>query len=88
MALGADGDKTAYPYYVHEGTGLYGKLSRLIRPRRAKAMRWVGRTGLMFAKTTKGQRPQPYVGEAFQDLQSYIPQRLDMMVRRILYGDR
>lgn len=88
MSLGAEGDKTAYPYYVHEGTGLYGKLARLIRPRRAKAMRWVGRTGLIFAKTTKGQQPQPYIKEAFEDLLHYIPQRLDMMVARLIGSDR
>lgn len=86
MSLGAEGDKTAYPWYVHEGTGLFGKVGQLIRPRRAKAMRFFGRTGLVFAKTVRGQKPQPYVGEAFIDVNEYIKQRIGSMVRRIIEG--
>jgi hypothetical protein len=70
-----------YPLWVHEGTGLYGRLQRLIRPRRANAMVFIGRTGLVITKTTRGQRPQPYVREGFEDAKAYVEAHLDDMVR-------
>lgn len=74
----------AYPYYVHEGTGIYGIFHRPIRPVRSRFMRFVGRTGLVFARTVRGQRPQPYVAEAFADVIVFVEQRIDRMVHRIL----
>jgi hypothetical protein len=59
-----------YPLWVHEGTGLYGRLQRLITPRRASHMVFVGRTGLVFTKTTRGQRPQPYIAAHLDDMLS------------------
>lgn len=78
-------NQSLYPLYVHEGTGLYGALHRLIRPRRAKAMVWPGpgRTGLIHAKTTRGQRPQPYMAEAFEDVDAFIRGRIDLAVRQL-----
>lgn len=73
-----------YPLWVHEGTGLYGRLHRLITPRRARYMRFVGHTGLVFARTTKGQRPQPYMLEGFEDASRYIEAHLDAMVGRLI----
>lgn len=76
----------AYPYYVHEGTGVYGIFHRAIKPVRAHFMRFIGRTGLIYARTVRGQKPQPYVEEAYADVVVFIEQRIDRMVHRIL-GD-
>lgn len=73
-----------YPVYVHEGTGLYGRLNRLITPRRARAMVFVGRTGLVVRRTIRGQRPQPFMREAYMDARAYIEAHLDDMVRGFL----
>jgi hypothetical protein len=73
-----------YPLYVHEGTGLYGRLHRLIRPKRARAMVFVGRTGLVVRRTIKGQRPQPYMEHGYQDARAYIDAHLDDMVDRLV----
>jgi hypothetical protein len=73
-----------YPLYVHEGTGLFGAYHRLIRPRRAKLMMFPGRTGLIRAKTTQGQRPQPYLAEAFEDVTAYIRGRIDSTIDEII----
>ena len=79
--------QSLYPLFVHEGTGLFGAHHRLIRPRRAKAMRFVGRTGLVYAKTVKGQRPQPYMAEAFEDVNAFVRARLEATVDEI-FGRR
>lgn len=73
-----------YPFMVHEGTGLFGALKRMITPRTAPAMVFPGRTGLVVARRLKGQEPQPFVAEAFVDVNVYLPQRLDKMVNDIL----
>jgi hypothetical protein len=84
LRLGPDGNEDAYPYYVHEGTGLYGEYNRMIKPTRAKAMTWFDKFGYMRRTRTRGQRPNPYMERAFEELaHSYIPQRIDLMVRRI-----
>jgi hypothetical protein len=75
-----------YPFFVHEGTGLYGALKKLIEPKTAPAMVFPGKTGLVIARRIKGQESQPFVGEAFEDVNVYLPQRLDQMARRIVDG--
>lgn len=76
-----------YPFFVHEGTGVFGKFHRRITPVRARAMRFIGRSGLVYALSVAGQRPNPYIGRAYEEIQAYIPQRLDEMVHRILDRD-
>lgn len=63
--------------WVHEGTGLYGPKHRLIRPRTAPFMvfNWVGVQWRL--RTVKGQKPQPYLREAFEEISAtYVPVRL------------
>lgn len=84
LTLGPEGNEELYPLFVHEGTGLFGASHRLIRPVRAPVMRWFDRFGSMSRKTTRGQRANPYIERAFEQLvHEYIPQRLDLMVQRI-----
>lgn len=73
-----------YPLWVHEGTGLYGRLHRLITPRRASHMVFVGRTGLVVTRTVRGQRPQPYMAEAYADARAYIDAHLGDMLGRLV----
>lgn len=73
-----------YPLFVHEGTGLFGHLNRLITPRRGEYMVFLGRTGLIRTQSTRGQRPQPYMTEAFEDARAYIEAHLDDMVERLI----
>jgi hypothetical protein len=75
-----------YPYDVHEGTGLYGHLKKRIRSPTGKVMRIPGPTGIAYATSTQGQKAQPFVAEAVPDVEGYLEQRFDPMVRRIL-GD-
>lgn len=78
------GGSQNYPVFVHEGTGLYGHLQRLITPRRARYMTFVGHTGLVTRRTIKGQRPQPYMREAFEEASVYINAHLDDMLSGLI----
>jgi hypothetical protein len=83
-----------YPIYVHEGTGLYGRLHRIITPRRAPAMvfpaggkPWpveIGRTGRVVKRTIRGQRPQPYMNRAYDEAKAYVEVHLDEIFRRLV----
>lgn len=83
-----------YPLYVHEGTGLYGRLGRVITPRRAKAMvfpgggkPWptmFGTTGKVVKHTIRGQRPQPYMRLAYDEAREYVDQHLNELLDRLV----
>jgi hypothetical protein len=72
-----------YPLWVHEGTGLYGHFHRAITPRRRKFMVFVGRTGLVFARSVRGQKPQPYMRHGYEEARAYIDTHLGEMVDRL-----
>lgn len=82
--VGRQGGSPLYPLYVHEGTGIYGRLHRVIKSRRAKFMVFWGRTGLVFARSVRGQRPQPYMTRAYEVAAAYVEAHLDEMVDRIV----
>lgn len=50
--------------WVHNGTGLYGPRKKLITPVKAKALRWRGPAGPVFARSVKGMKPNPFLEEA------------------------
>lgn len=57
-----------YALFVEFGTGLYGPRHQRIRPKRAKAMRWLGPGGdYIFARSTAGMQPRPYLIPALEN---------------------
>ena len=74
------GTDLEYGLYVHEGTGIYGPRGDVIRPVRAKALRWeakrnVGRPGrprfqrnVVYAKYVRGVKPRPFLRDALRVL--------------------
>lgn len=60
------GSNVHYARYVHDGTGLYGPKRRLIRPTRAKALRWRGAGGYIYARYTRGMRPNHFLTTALE----------------------
>jgi len=60
------GTSVKYAWYVHQGTGIYGPHHTLIRPRSKKALRWVGKGkgGYVFARYTRGMRPNAFLAKA------------------------
>jgi hypothetical protein len=83
-----------YPVYVHEGTGLYGRHERLIRPKKARAMAFpakggwwpveFGRTGAVVTRTVSGQRPQPFMTSAYDIAKAYVETHLDDIFQRLV----
>ena len=70
--------------WVHEGTGVYGPRNSPIRPRTAKFMqfRYLGKNWRV--RTVKGQRPQPYLTNAYLLIdRTYIPARLQLLDAQI-----
>jgi hypothetical protein len=62
------GTNVRYARWVHDGTGLYGPRRRLIRPKRAKVLRFSGRrygkTGYIYARHVKGMKPNAFLEDA------------------------
>lgn len=65
-----------YAAYVHEGTGIYGPTGRPIRPVRARVLSWQPRGGgRVFAREVRGQRPQPFLGDALAEVSPWLVDR-------------
>lgn len=58
------GTNLYYAIYVHNGTGIYGPKGTVIRPLTAKALRWRGKGGYVFATYVKGMKPNPFLKDA------------------------
>lgn len=55
--------KASYAKFVHGGTGIYGPKKRKITPKKARALK----TPYGFRKSIKGQKPNPYLKNAFNE---------------------
>lgn len=60
------GTNTNYAMFVHEGTGLYGPRHTVIRPRRAKFLRFKprGSNKWVYARSVKGMRRNRFLTNA------------------------
>lgn len=83
-----------YPMFVHQGTGLFGRIGRMIVAKRARKMvfpgggkPWpiaAGRTGTVATLSVRGQRPQPYMDRAYETARTYVEAHLDDMLRNMV----
>jgi hypothetical protein len=74
------GPTRRYAPYVHGGTGLYGPLRRRIRPKLKRALRWVLAGGqAVFARSTAGQKPNPFLDRAFSRLLAESEKLIDRL---------
>lgn len=60
------GSRLHYAMMVHEGTGIYGRSGRPIRPRRSKALIVSGGVGSGFAHSVKGQPGTKFLERALR----------------------
>lgn len=58
------GSHVHYARYVHDGTGLHGPKRSLIYPRRAKVLRWRRNGAYVYARYTRGMRPNTFLTSA------------------------
>lgn len=83
-----------YPIYVHEGTGLYGRLGRRITSKTATHMKFpgggkpwpteFGRTGAVVKASVRGQRANPYMSRAFDEAKVYVETHLGEIMDRLV----
>ena len=72
--------------WVEEGTGIFGPIGQMITPTNAKKLRFVARDGAtVFTKAVKGQRPQPFIDEAW-DEDEVVDDIADLVIQG-LFGD-
>lgn len=76
--------KSKYAYFVHFGTGLYGERKDLIRPKRAKVLAFKVGGKMVFVKSTKGQRPNPFVERTAKGVQPKINSIFDKTLKNII----
>ena len=83
-----DNDVAPYAPYVHRGTGIYGPYKKpfKVAPVTRKALHWVQGGQKFFSKghEVKGQRPQPFLYNAFKTLRTHIVKRLQMAIHKAI----
>lgn len=55
-----------YAPWIHEGTGIYGKFKRPIRPKTAKVLKFKVNGKWIAKREVKGVKPNPYLSRALQ----------------------
>lgn len=60
------GTGVKYARFVHDGTGLYGPRASLIYPKTKKALKWTGKKGVVYARYTRGMKPNPFLKNALK----------------------
>jgi hypothetical protein len=70
-----------YAKFVHGGTGLFGPLQRRIVPKFKRALRWVAGGRVIFARSTAGQRPNPFLDRSFKRLLAESEALIDRLWR-------
>ena len=67
-----------YALFVHEGTGLFGPKAQKITPVNARALKIMTPNGVIYRKSSKGQKPQPFLKDAFEmEAPKLIPRILE-----------
>jgi len=83
-----DNNVAPYAPYVHRGTGIYGPYKKpfKVAPVTRKALHWVQGGQKFFSKghEVKGQRPQPFLYNAFKTLRTHIVKRLQMAIHKAI----
>lgn len=76
-----------YAHYVHEGTGIYGPKKRPITPRSASVLAFSVGGQMVFAKSVKGQKANPFMKRAYDKVKPEVERdatrTLDSIVRSI-----
>ena len=78
-----------YAIFVNDGTGLYGPLHHLIRPRNGRFLSFVPRKGKYKGKRiavpwTRGQKPQKFVEKSMEQTERRVQ---EFMIRALMEAD-
>ena len=69
FAIGSD---VFYRWWVHDGTGIYGETGQPITPVTAKFLRFEWHGEVIYAKSVRGQKPNPYYDRAIESEKNSI----------------
>lgn len=79
--------KEDYPFYVEEGTGIYGELHSIIYPLVGPVMGPIPYRGRdIFVRSSKGQPGQHYGREAYEETVAWTPGRIEL-AKASLYAE-
>jgi hypothetical protein len=70
-----------YRDFVIGGTGLFGPRKQRIYPKKSQALRFVFGGRVVFARSVKGQQPNPFVSRAYRRLRKEESQIIDRQFR-------
>jgi hypothetical protein len=77
-------DRPRYAKWVHDGTGIYGPRKQRITPVKAKFMTFDAYGQSWRLSSVKGQRPNPFLLRAYEDVNIYyVPARIQYLRRQI-----
>lgn len=76
--------KARYAQFVNNGTGLFGETRRYIRPVTAKALKFKGKSGIIFTRRVKGQKPNPFVERTVKGTKSEVNNIFDKALEEII----
>lgn len=73
-----------YGIFVHEGTGIEGPLHHEIFTHHGNVMHWRHDGREIFARSSRGQRPHPFVREAILLVEgTYVPARIAVLAEEV-----
>ena len=81
--VGPDLMVTPYAKWVHSGTGIYAGRGR-IHPRKAKVLAFKIGGKMVFAKSVKGQRPNPFVERTASKMTPVVQRIFNKTLTRIV----
>ena len=70
-----------YAVFVHDGTGIYGERGVPITPRHAEFMRFEYNGRIIFAKSVKGQEPNPFYDRAKETTEEKMESIVDKVLQ-------
>lgn len=73
-----------YGTYVEFGTGLFGPLHRRITPKSGKVLAWMGPEGMLFARSTKGMKAQPFFNPAIDENMVTLAEQLKVGLETVV----
>lgn len=87
---GLGSDPADYPVYVEVGTGIFGEFGtpieaipgHLMGPISAFSMTGI-HDSFFFTKSVKGQKPQHYARESFEDTVGWLPARIEVALHEL-----
>ena len=84
VGIVSTGFSAPYARFVEYGTGMYGSRKSPIFSKTGNYMKWRENSKIVFAKSTKGQKPQLYMTKAVEEAISYyLPKRLAQEAKNI-----